>query len=54
MWQYVCQNCGESKGGVAISKDGSKIIASIGEKHLLSINQVMILFGNIPQEVLTM
>ncbi|MEK7061112.1 MAG: WD40 repeat domain-containing protein [Patescibacteria group bacterium] len=34
VWQYVCQNCGESKGGVAISKDGSKIIASIGEKAL--------------------
>lgn len=32
IWQYVCQECGESKGGVAISKDGSKIIASIGEK----------------------
>jgi len=34
MWQYICKECGESKGGVAISKDGSKIIASIGEKVL--------------------
>ncbi len=34
MWQYTCPECGESKGGVAISKDGSKIIASIGEKTL--------------------
>lgn len=34
MWQYTCPECGESKGGVAISRDGSKIIASIGEKTL--------------------
>lgn len=34
VWQYTCQECGESKGGIDISKDGSKIIASIGEKVL--------------------
>jgi len=31
LWQFNCEECGESKGGVAISRDGSKIIAALGE-----------------------
>jgi len=31
LWQFNCEECGESKGGVDISGDGSKIIAALGE-----------------------
>ncbi len=31
LWQFDCEECGESKGGVDISGDGSKIIAALGE-----------------------
>lgn len=31
LWQFNCEECGESKGGVDISGDGSKVIAALGE-----------------------